>query len=542
MSDPAPNAGLVVVRPLERDVHLARDHPRDPLLLGRRDRVGVDRSRALLLVERVDRPCRLGPPGLLAGELAGVPGAHLGRGGRGGLGALDRAAVRDVTGDERPPGPHGEPLARHGVQRRRSVALRAARPAIRAPVGAATGPPPAGLAGPVPGPRRQPVLAGVPTRPVRGRAAPAWLAAPGTRAAASAGQPAEPVALAGHAALAGGGLGPGLGSVHALLVPPAQLRRDDVAQQHRVHRLGHVGVDEHLLPVLDLDDDVERRRLLAFQHALLGSPAARLLVAQGHALDPADQVGERGVEHQVVEVVAVGRADELHAAFRDRAGCLRLQLRPDLVDDDDLGHVVLDRLDHHLVLEAGRAHLHPAGLADGRVRDVAVARDLVGRVHDHDALALLVGEDAGGLAEHGGLADAGPAHDQDRLPGLHEVRDDLDRPVDGATDAAGEADDLPAAVADRADPVERALDAGAVVVAEAPDVLHHVRDVGVGDLTLEERDLARRIAGLGLPAEVEDDLDQGRAVGQGRDRLDDLRRQRREEDVEIVGGCLLPVR
>ena len=189
----------------------------------------------------------------------------------------------------------------------------------------------------------------------------------------------------------------------------------------------------------------------------------------------------------------------------------------------------------------GRPHLHPPRLADRRVRDVAVAGDLVGRVdHDH-ALALLVGEHAGGLAEHRRLADAGPAHDQDRLPGLHEVRDDLDRPVDRAPDPAGQAHDLAAPVADRADAVERALDAGAVVVPEHPDVVDDVRDVRLRDLALEEGHLARRVAGLGLAAQVEDDLDQRLPVGQGVDRLHDLRRQRREEDVEIVGRCLLPL-
>ena len=208
----------------------------------------------------------------------------------------------------------------------------------------------------------------------------------------------------------------------AFLVAPAQLWRDGLAAQQRVDGLGHVAVDEHLLAVLDLDDDVERRRRLALEHALLRPSAARLLVAEGDALDAADEVGQRRVEHQVVEVVAVRRPDQLDAALGDRARGLRLELGPDLVDDDDLGHVVLDRLDHDLVLQGRGADLHPPGLADGRMRDVAVAGDLVRGVDDDDALAEVVGEDAGGLAQHRRLADAGPAHDQDRLPALDEVR------------------------------------------------------------------------------------------------------------------------
>ena len=107
-------------------------------------------------------------------------------------------------------------------------------------------------------------------------------------------------------------------------------------------------------------------------------------------------------------------------------------------------------------------------------------------VDDDDALAHVVGQDAGGLAQHRRLADARPAHDQDRLPGLDEVVDDLDRAVDRPPDPAGQPDDLAVAVADRADPVERPLDAGPVVVAERADVLDDEGDVGLGDLAIEQ--------------------------------------------------------
>ena len=282
----------------------------------------------------------------------------------------------------------------------------------------------------------------------------------------------------------------------ALFVAPAQLRRDRVAAEHRVDRIGDVAVDHDPLAVLDLDDHVEGRRSLSLEHALLGPPPAGLLVAEGHALDPADEVGQGRVEHEVVEGVAVGGADQLDAALGDRPGGLGLELGPDLVDDDDLGHVVLDRLDHHLVLERRGSDLHPARLADGRVGDVAVAGDLVARVDDHDPLAHVIGEHAGGLAEHRRLADARPAHDQDRLPGLDEVVDDLDRAVDRPSDPAGQPDDLAVPIADGADPMERSLDPRPVVVAERADVLDDVGDVGLVDLALEQGHLAVREPGL----------------------------------------------
>ena len=142
---------------------------------------------------------------------------------------------------------------------------------------------------------------------------------------------------------------------------------------------------------------------------------------------------------------------ELDAALGDRSRRGSLELSPDLVDDDDLGHVVLDGLDHHGVLLGRSADLHPPRLADAGMRDVAVAGDLVRRVDDHDPLAEVVGEDAGDLAKHRRLTDARPAEDEDRLPRLGDVADDVDRPEHRATDAARQPDDLAGAVADGAD-------------------------------------------------------------------------------------------
>ena len=92
----------------------------------------------------------------------------------------------------------------------------------------------------------------------------------------------------------------------------------------------------------------------------------------------------------------------------------RLQLGADLVDDDDLGHVVLDRLDHHRVL-LGRA----CGTCMRRARPIAgcgmspsPAISLRGVDDDHP-LAEVVGQHARRLAQHRRLADAGAAEQQD---------------------------------------------------------------------------------------------------------------------------------
>ena len=82
--------------------------------------------------------------------------------------------------------------------------------------------------------------------------------------------------------------------------------------------------------------------------------------------------------------------------------------------------------------------------------------------------------------------------------------------------------------------MERPLDAGAVVVAERPDVVDDERDVRFDDLAVEQTHLRIREAGLRPAPEVHDDLDQGVAIRQLVDRRHDLGRQGREQGVEIV--------
>ena len=158
---------------------------------------------------------------------------------------------------------------------------------------------------------------------------------------------------------------------------PALLRRHGEAAQQRVDGAGDLLVYGHAVPRLDLHQGVEGRRGLALQHALARAAPPRLLVAEGDRLHAAEQVGQRGVHQQIVQAVAVRRRHELHPAFGDRARGGGLRLRPHLVDDDDLRHMVLHGLDHHGVLLGGRRHLHAARPADAGVRHVAVAGDLV---------------------------------------------------------------------------------------------------------------------------------------------------------------------
>ena len=127
----------------------------------------------------------------------------------------------------------------------------------------------------------------------------------------------------------------------------------------------------------------------------------------------------------------------------------------------------------------GSAHLHAPGAPDRRVGHIAIPADLVGGIHDDHAFVF--GQDAGGFAQHGGLADAGLAQQQQALAGFDQVLDDIDGAVDGATDAAGEPDDMPAAVADGGDAVQGAFEPGAVIGVQIADARYDVVDLLAGD-------------------------------------------------------------
>src|SRR5437867_224236 len=263
----------------------------------------------------------------------------------------------------------------------------------------------------------------------------------------------------------------------ATLGARADLRRDRHPQENGIDHLRHVVVDRDALVRLDLDQHLERRWSLTFEHRLLRTAAPRFFVGERDGLDPADEVRQGRVEHEVFQSVAMRGRDQLHATLGDRARGGGFLLGPDLVDDHDLGHVVLDRLDHDRMLEGRRRHLHAPRAADAGMWDVAVASDLVRGVDDDDALREVIGEDARDFAQHRRLADAGPTEKQDAPPRLDDVADDLDGPVDGAADAEGEPDDFARAVPQRADAMQRSLDAGAIVAAELPDVRDDIREV-----------------------------------------------------------------
>src|SRR5439155_13344008 len=117
--------------------------------------------------------------------------------------------------------------------------------------------------------------------------------------------------------------------------------------------------------------------------------------------------------------------------------------------------MVFDGFDHHRVLQRRRSDLHPSRATDSRMRDVSITADLIRGIDDYDTLFHLVGQHAGALTQHRGLADPRATQQQDALAADDHILDDVDRAGDGAADSAGDAHDLSRAISYRRDPMQR---------------------------------------------------------------------------------------
>jgi hypothetical protein len=63
-----------------------------------------------------------------------------------------------------------------------------------------------------------------------------------------------------------------------LSIPGADLGRKRVSTHELVDCLSHVVVNGETIPILDLDQDVERGRRTAFQHCFLGTASAGFFI------------------------------------------------------------------------------------------------------------------------------------------------------------------------------------------------------------------------------------------------------------------------
>ena len=148
-------------------------------------------------------------------------------------------------------------------------------------------------------------------------------------------------------------------------------------------------INRKLVAISYFDQRIERRRRLPLEHGFLCAAPPRFLVAQRHGMDAAEQIRKCRVHQKIVQRLSVRSGNQLHTTFGNGSRCVRFGFGSDLVDNDDLRHVVLDSFDHHRVLEIGSRYLHPPACPNTGVRDIAISADFIRCVNDDDSFCEL---------------------------------------------------------------------------------------------------------------------------------------------------------
>tara|TARA_B100000405_G_scaffold31738_1_gene22020 strand:+ start:277 stop:723 length:447 start_codon:yes stop_codon:yes gene_type:complete len=139
--------------------------------------------------------------------------------------------------------------------------------------------------------------------------------------------------------------------------------------------------------------------------------------------------------------------------------------------------VVLNRLDHDLVLLLRACDLHPSGTTNCGVRNITVTSNLIAGVNHHNPALEVIGEDPGNLPECGGLSDTRASHQQQGLTVIQQIANHGHRSKHGPANPTGQANDCTLAVANGTDTMKSALDPSAVVRPETTETRHHTIEV-----------------------------------------------------------------
>ncbi|MBA7709804.1 hypothetical protein ES703_118729 [subsurface metagenome] len=67
----------------------------------------------------------------------------------------------------------------------------------------------------------------------------------------------------------------------------------------------------------------------------------------------------------------------MNPALSNSSSCLSLKLGADFINNDYLGHMVLYGFNHYHVLPGGSGYLHPSGVPDSWVGNIAVAGNFI---------------------------------------------------------------------------------------------------------------------------------------------------------------------
>ena len=232
----------------------------------------------------------------------------------------------------------------------------------------------------------------------------------------------------------------------SILCTLAYLRTRLLTSEELIDNLSDIVVDGELVYIENFDNDIKGRRGFPLKHTLLCSTPPSLFITECNGLDAADQVTERRIEHQVFKRIAVSCTNELDTAFSDGSRGKGFLLGTDFIDDHNLRHVVFNGFNHDGMLKLRSLYLHPACASDGWMRDVAIASDFVGCIHDDHSAAKLIGDDTCSLPKLGGFTNAWATKEEDGLSAFDDIPDDVNRSVDTSANAARQANDFILAV------------------------------------------------------------------------------------------------
>jgi len=176
--------------------------------------------------------------------------------------------------------------------------------------------------------------------------------------------------------------------------------------------------------------------------------------------------------------------DELHATLGDGTGGFCFQFPSDFIDDNCFRIVIFYPFDHYLVLQGWRTNLHAPGASHSGMGHIAIAANFIGGIDDDHALALC--QQAGCLAQHGGLAYSGASQDKQAFTTLDQIFDDIRSAVYSSSYPAGETYNSPPAVADSGDTVKCPFQTSPVIGIEHADPLDYIIDILSGDFCLSQ--------------------------------------------------------
>ena len=100
------------------------------------------------------------------------------------------------------------------------------------------------------------------------------------------------------------------------------------------------------------------------------------------------------------------------------------------------------------------------------------------------------------------LPTPGRPKQQNAVAFIHDVIDDIDRAVNSAADAAGQANHLPAPITNSGDAMQGAGNAGPIIVVKITDAADHLVNFRLADFSVADHDFAIDKARGGWPSQV----------------------------------------